>query len=231
MFLVSHLCSYFTLGKCWNLNVLNLAHWWFFQCYNTKILNAKLSSYYLTHLVFNVKIECMVCKRTVTRFIAVDKVVYQQVRWEMRLASDNSWARRRLKHVSWRSLWIILCTLEQRTAVHVKSQELIVAFLAFPPDWAQGPPLLRDEHSLLPPGYDYDYYDDYDYWTVVPIWWILFSRLSMLPSFEPLLRNSFNNSKISICQSSMVHECTILLWQIEIFNENCIFVWNFHDFV
>jgi len=25
--------------------------------------------------------------------------------------------------------------------------------------------------------------------------------------------------------------CTILLWQIEIFNQNHIFLWNFHDFV
>jgi len=35
----------------------------------------------------------------------------------MRLASDNGRARRCWKHLSWRSRWIILCTLEQRTAV------------------------------------------------------------------------------------------------------------------
>jgi len=39
------------------------------------------------------------------------------VRWEMRLAADISWAWRRLKHLSWRSRWIILCTLEWRIAV------------------------------------------------------------------------------------------------------------------
>jgi len=38
----------------------------------------------------------------------------------MQLASDNSWAWRRLKHVSWRSRWIILCTLERRMAVSCK---------------------------------------------------------------------------------------------------------------
>jgi len=86
---------------------------WFFQCYNARILTAKLSPYYFTYLLFNLRFY----NRTITRFIADDKVVYQWVRWEMRLASDNSWARRRLKHLSWRSQWIILCTLEQRIAV------------------------------------------------------------------------------------------------------------------
>jgi len=36
----------------------------------------------------------MVYNKTITRFIADDEVVYQRVRREMRLASDNSWARR-----------------------------------------------------------------------------------------------------------------------------------------
>ena len=57
-------------------------------------------------------IQLTVYKRTITRFIADDKVAYQRVRRATRLASDNSWARRRLKHVSWRSRWIILCTFE-----------------------------------------------------------------------------------------------------------------------
>jgi len=43
--------------------------------------------------------------------MADGNIVYQQVRWEMQLASDNSWARRHLKHLSGRSRWIILCTL------------------------------------------------------------------------------------------------------------------------
>ena len=62
----------------------------------------------LTYLL----IQLAVYNRTITRCIAVDKVVYQRVRRETRLTSDNScWTRRRL---SWRSQWIILCTLEQR---------------------------------------------------------------------------------------------------------------------
>jgi len=56
----------------------------------------------------------------ITRFIADDKIVYLCVRREMQLASDNSWARRRLKYLSWRSRWIILCTLEQRMVVSHK---------------------------------------------------------------------------------------------------------------
>jgi len=47
----------------------------------------------------------MVYNGTITRFIADDKVVYQRVRREMQLASDNSWARRRLRHFSWRLWW------------------------------------------------------------------------------------------------------------------------------
>jgi len=40
------------------------------------------------------------------------------MRREIRLASHNSWARRRLKHVSWWSQWIFSCVhLNQRMAV------------------------------------------------------------------------------------------------------------------
>jgi len=46
--------------------------------------------------------------------MADDKVVYQRVGREMRLASNNSWTQHRMKHLSWRSRWIILCTLDQR---------------------------------------------------------------------------------------------------------------------
>jgi len=56
-------------------------------------------------------IQLTVYKRTITRFIADNNVVHQWLRREMRLASDNSWARRHSKHLSWRSRWIILYTL------------------------------------------------------------------------------------------------------------------------
>ena len=68
-------------------------------------------------LLYLLIIQLTVYNRTLTRFIADDKVVYQRVRRDMWLASDNSWERHRLKHLSWRSLWIILYTLEQRIAV------------------------------------------------------------------------------------------------------------------
>jgi len=48
-------------------------------------------------------IQLVVYNRTKTRFIVDDKVVYQQVGRKMRLASDNSSARLRLKHLSERS--------------------------------------------------------------------------------------------------------------------------------
>jgi len=56
--------------------------------------------------------------------------------------------------------------------------------------------------------------------TIVSVLRILFSRLSMLPSFQTLLANSLNS-----------HRAPLLLWQSKIFNQNRIFLWNFHDFV
>jgi len=109
---------------------MNLAlNSWFFHCYNTRILTAKLSPYYLLTYY-----STMVYNRTITRFIT-DKVVYQRVRQEMRLrnkhgwmdgwmdgwmASDNSWARRRLKHLSRRSCWLIVCTLGRRMGISLE---------------------------------------------------------------------------------------------------------------
>jgi len=55
--------------------------------------------------------------QSIPGLIAIDKVVYQRVRREMWLASDNSWVRCCLKHLCWRSQIIILCTLERRMAV------------------------------------------------------------------------------------------------------------------
>jgi len=91
----------------------------------------------------------MVYNRTITRFIADDNVVYQWMRREIWLASDNSWAWHHLKHVSWRSGWIIF---NREWQVHGKSNELTDAFLACPPDWAQGPSLLCDKRGQPLPG-------------------------------------------------------------------------------
>jgi len=68
----------------------------------------------VTILLYLLIAQLAVYRRAITRFRADDKVVYQWVRREMRLSSDNSCALHRLKHLSWRSRWIILCTLEQR---------------------------------------------------------------------------------------------------------------------
>jgi len=84
-------------------------------------------------------IQRMVYNRAITRFIADNKVVYQLLRREMWLASDNSWALRCLSHLSFRSWWIILCTLEQRMAVSREIWQPDRCLLACPPHWAQGP--------------------------------------------------------------------------------------------
>jgi len=152
---------------------------WYIPCQCHCLLHCTAVALDLFYLF---SIQLTVYDGTITRFIADNKVVYQRVRWEMRLASDNSWARRRLKHLSWRSRWVILCTLEQRIAVYAKSHELIGAFLACPPDWAQGPPLLCNERGLPLPACR----------TVVPVVWILLRRMSMLPTFQPLSGNSLS---------------------------------------
>ena len=115
-----------------------------------------------------------------TIFITDDKVVYQRVRREMRLASDNSWAR-----VVWsiRAGELSCAHLNGEWQFHTKSHELIGTFLACPPDWAWGLPLLRAERGLPLPGCR----------PLVPVLWILFSRLLMLSSFRPLSGNSLNS--------------------------------------
>ena len=66
----------------------------------------------VTKLFYLPIIQLMDYNGTIARLTADNKVVYQWVRREIRLASDNSWARHCLKHVSWRLRWIIfLCTL------------------------------------------------------------------------------------------------------------------------
>ena len=80
-------------------------------------------------------------------------------------------------------------TCNREWQFHAKSHKLTDDFLACPPDWAQGPPLLCDERSLPLPRCR----------TVVPVLQILFSRLSMLPSFLPFLVNSLNTVRAPYC--------------------------------
>jgi len=151
------------------------------QCYNTRILTAKLSPYYFTYLLFNLRFR---------RFIADGKVVYQRVRREMRLASDNSWTRHSLKHLSWRSQWIILYTLERRMAVSCNISRADWCLFGLS-SWlsTSSSPAIRTERGLPLPGS----------LTIVPILRILFSRLLMLQSFRPLSGNSLNSFHATYC--------------------------------
>jgi len=98
----TNVCSIFLIWLFWEINMENMD------------INCKIVTILFCLLIT----QLAVYNRTITRFIADDNVVYQWVRWEIRLASDNSWARHHSKHVSWRSRWIIfLYTLEQRMAV------------------------------------------------------------------------------------------------------------------
>jgi len=168
--------------------------WPRFRCYDTGILTTKLSPYYFTYLLFNLRYN-----RTITRFTADDKVVYHRVRWKMQLASDNSWVRRSLKHLSWKSRWIILCTLEQRLAVSCVISQADRCLFGLS-SWlstrsSTATHRTRSTTAWLPDN-------------IVPILWILFCRLSMFPTV--------------VTKFTQQPSCTILLWQIVIFKRNCI---------
>jgi len=97
----------------------------------------------------------------------------------MWLSSDNSWAWRRLKHLSWRSRWINY-PVHTWTEIGRFTWNLTswsVPFLPCSPDWTRDPPQLCDECSLPLRGCR----------TIVPILRIIYSRLSMLWSFQPSL--------------------------------------------
>jgi len=126
-----------------------------------------------------------VYKRTITRFIADDKVVYQRVREMTRLASDNSWARRRLKHLSWRSQW--------NYPVH--SWKGYASFMSNLPCWSAPFWLvLLTEYEVL-----HRYVSNARLplrtgcRTIVPVLPILFSTLPMLPRFQRSTGNSLDS--------------------------------------
>ena len=131
-------------------------------------------------------IQLTVYNRTVTRFIAVDKVVCQRVRWEIWLASDNSWARRHLKHLSWRSQWNILCRLEQRMAFWCKISRADRCLFGLC-SWLSTRSSTAVWGTLSTTA------------AIVPVLQILFCRLLMLPSFQPLSGSSFNSLCAPYC--------------------------------
>jgi len=136
--------------------------------------------------------------------IAYGKVAYQRVRREMRLASDNSWTRHCLEHLWWRSRWIILRTRERRMAVSCE--------------------ISRADRYLF--GLSS---------------WLSTRSSTATRCLQPdnctrlahSLQQTVDASKFTtlVGQFTQQPSCTILLWQIEIFNQNRKFLRNFHDFV
>ena len=156
----------------------------------------------------------MVYKRTITKFIADDKVVYQRVRWAKKLASDNSWARRCLKHLSLRLRWIILYTIERGMLVLRDISQADQCILACLPDWARGPPpsqcclryTLNTVCRCLVAGHCTRLSD-------------CLQQTVDAFRFPPLSRNSL----YSLCAPCPLKD--------RFFYQNCIFMWNFHDFM
>jgi len=96
-----------------------------------------------------------------------------------RLVSGMCQAGSRLKHLSWRLQWIFLCILEQRMAVLREisraDRRLFGLYLSLS---TRSSTAMRRTRSTAP-----------GCRTIIPILRILFSRLSMLLSFQPLSGN------------------------------------------
>ena len=150
----------------------------------------------VTKLFYLPIIQLMDYNGTIARLTADNKVVYQQLRQEMWLASDNSWAWHRLKHLRWRTLWIILCKRGREMPVSCKISWADRSFLAYHPGWAQGPPLLCNKCSTA-------------------AW--LPDNCTSLADF---LQQTVDASKFPtiVGQFTQQPSCATLLWQIEIFN-------------
>ena len=153
---------------------------------DTRILTGKLSPCYFTYFLFNLRFiteQQQNLLQTIRLFIS---------EWHERY----NWVQTTTEHdVVW-SIWagnhgeLFFCVhLNREWQFHGKSNELTDAFLACPPDWVRGPPLPRAERGLPLSGSR----------TMVPVLRILFSRLSMLLSFQPLSGNSLNALRAPYC--------------------------------
>ena len=100
-------------------------------------------------------------------------------------ASNNSWAWRHMKHLSWRSWWIILCTTERRMAVSCEISRADRCLFGLS-SWlsTRSSTATRRMRGLALPGCR----------TIVSVWQILLNTLSMLPTFKPLSGNSLSAS-------------------------------------
>ena len=143
------------------------------------LLTATRSPYYFTYLLFNLRFK-----------IEEEQDLLQTIRSFISERDGRcDWLQTTTEHdvvwsISAGDCGELSCAhLNREWPFHTKSHELIDAFLACPPDWAQGLSLVRDKRGLPLPGCG----------TTVPVLWLLFSWLSILPSFQPLSGNSLNS--------------------------------------
>jgi len=184
--------------------------------FNLKVLIFSMLQYWdidcktVTILFYLLIIQLTVYNRTITRFIADDKVVYQRVRREMRLASDNSRVWRRLKHLSWRSRWIIMCTLERRMAVSCEISRADRCLFGLS-TWlrTRSSTAMRRSRSVAA--------------------WLPDNCTRLVASLQQTVDAS--NFPTIVRKFTQRPLCTISFWQIEILNQNLTFLWSFHDFV
>ena len=167
---------------------MNLAsNCWFSQCYNTRILTAKIVTILFCLLI----IQLTIYNRTITRFIADDNVVYQWVRREIRwLASDTELS------TSFEACELEITVNYFSVYTWTENGSFMRNLTSWPmPFWL----VLLTEHTVL-----HCYATNAVYRCLVagqlyPSCGILFSKLSMLPSFQPLSGNSLNSLLAPYC--------------------------------
>ena len=159
---------------------------WFSQCYNTRILTVKLSSYYFAYLLI---IQLTGYNRTITRYISDDNVVYQWV------TGDMTGIIQQLSTTSFEACEQVITENYFSVYTWTENGSFMRNLMSWPmPYWL----VLLCEHKVL-----HCYVTNTVYRCLVagqlyPSW-LLFSRLLMLPSFQPLSGNSLNTLRVPHC--------------------------------
>ena len=173
---------------------------------HTRIWHAKLSPYYCTYLLFNLRL----IKEQEQDSLQVIRLFIHE--WDRR----SDWLQTTAKHnVVW-SIWAgdrceLSCAhVNREWKFYTKSHELVGAFFGLSSWLSTRPFTARAKRGLPLRGCR----------TIVRVLRIFFSRLHVDAFKFPT----------PVCQFIQQSLCIILLWQMETCNQNRIFLWNFHDF-
>jgi len=138
-----------------------------------------MSPYYFNYLLLNLRfiIEQQDILETIKLFIS-----NWDGRWDwLQTSAEHDVII--LKHLSWRSRWIILCTIDRKMAVSCEISRAAQCLFGWSSylSTRSSTAMWRTRSTTLP-----------GCQTILPVLQILFSRPSMLPSFQPLSCNLLN---------------------------------------